>query len=115
MGVGRKPAACAAAVAVAHAAQAAFTIFAGGSPVQEGLAYTLARRPGAVGIGLCTGAALRFAAGTLPRAPAWMRRHGLEWLHRLGQEPLRLAGRYFLASPPALLALAWSARPQKGG
>ena len=40
------------------------------------------------------GAAFDFHAGTLARAPAWMRRNGLEWLHRWAQEPRRLGPRY---------------------
>lgn len=40
------------------------------------------------------GAAFDFLAGTKPRAPVWMQRLGLEWLHRLLSEPRRLAGRY---------------------
>ncbi len=34
--------------------------------------------------------------GLTPRAPEWMRRSGLEWLHRLYLEPRRLAKRYFV-------------------
>lgn len=45
------------------------------------------------------GAAVDFAAGTLPRAPAWMSRAGLEWAFRLGREPRRLAARYLLRDP----------------
>ena len=40
------------------------------------------------------GAAFDFLAGAKPRAPLWMQRGGLEWLHRLINEPVRLAGRY---------------------
>jgi N-acetylglucosaminyldiphosphoundecaprenol N-acetyl-beta-D-mannosaminyltransferase len=43
---------------------------------------------------LGVGAAFDFHAGAVRRAPGWMRRTGLEWLHRLGSEPRRLAGRY---------------------
>jgi N-acetylglucosaminyldiphosphoundecaprenol N-acetyl-beta-D-mannosaminyltransferase len=45
------------------------------------------------------GAAVDFAAGTVPRAPAWMSRAGLEWAFRLGREPRRLAARYLLRDP----------------
>ncbi|MBN1448462.1 MAG: WecB/TagA/CpsF family glycosyltransferase [Bacteroidetes bacterium] len=48
---------------------------------------------------LATGAFLDFAAGTRPRAPRWMRRIGLEWLHRLLHEPRRLWRRYILGIP----------------
>ncbi|RTL52940.1 MAG: WecB/TagA/CpsF family glycosyltransferase [Rhodocyclaceae bacterium] len=33
------------------------------------------------------GAVINFAAGTVQRAPGWMRRSGLEWLWRIGEEP----------------------------
>jgi N-acetylglucosaminyldiphosphoundecaprenol N-acetyl-beta-D-mannosaminyltransferase len=45
------------------------------------------------------GAVVDFAAGTVPRAPAWMSRSGLEWAFRLGREPKRLAARYLLRDP----------------
>lgn len=41
------------------------------------------------------GAGIDFHAGTVARAPAWMREHGLEWLYRLAREPRRLWARYF--------------------
>lgn len=90
-----------------------FTFLALGSPVQELLAYSLAQDPRGTGIGLCTGAALEFCAGTAPRAPHWMRRAGLEWLHRLAREPLRLAPRYLLDDPKILVALLTSAFKSK--
>jgi N-acetylglucosaminyldiphosphoundecaprenol N-acetyl-beta-D-mannosaminyltransferase len=42
----------------------------------------------------CVGAALDFTAGSKTRAPAWLGRLGLEWLHRLMSEPSRLMPRY---------------------
>ena len=54
----------------------------------------------AVGIG--AGAALSFYAGELRQAPAWMSRSGLEWTHRLLQEPRRLWRRYLVDSVWAL-------------
>lgn len=39
------------------------------------------------------GAAFDFNVGRLRRAPLWMQRSGLEWLHRAAKEP-RLRGRY---------------------
>lgn len=45
------------------------------------------------------GAAVDFAAGTIPRAPRWMSQMGLEWAFRLGREPKRLAARYLLRDP----------------
>ena len=46
------------------------------------------------------GAAIGFVAGTHRRAPRWMQRSGLEWVHRLGNEPGRLANRYLLHDLP---------------
>lgn len=43
---------------------------------------------------LCVGATIDFLAGEKRRAPLWMRRTGLEWLHRLLSEPRRLLRRY---------------------
>ncbi len=48
---------------------------------------------------LAVGAAFDFHAGTMPQAPAWMQRRGLEWLFRLGREPQRLWRRYLLLNP----------------
>lgn len=45
---------------------------------------------------LCVGATIDFLAGEKPRAPVWMRKTGLEWLHRLLSEPKRLAKRYMV-------------------
>lgn len=44
------------------------------------------------------GAAFDFVAGTKRRAPVWMRRRGLEWLHRLLTEPRRLWRRYLIGN-----------------
>jgi N-acetylglucosaminyldiphosphoundecaprenol N-acetyl-beta-D-mannosaminyltransferase len=43
---------------------------------------------------LCIGATIDFLAGEKKRAPQWMRRCGVEWLHRLLSEPKRLLKRY---------------------
>jgi N-acetylglucosaminyldiphosphoundecaprenol N-acetyl-beta-D-mannosaminyltransferase len=40
------------------------------------------------------GAAFDFHAGSVQRAPPWMRERGLEWLHRLSSDPGRLWWRY---------------------
>jgi len=50
------------------------------------------------------GAAFDFHAGVMKRAPLWMRRHGLEWLHRLLQDPHRLAKRYLVGNSIFILA-----------
>ena len=50
-----------------------------------------------LGVPVCAqlGAAIDFVAGEVSRAPRWVRRTGLEWVHRLALEPRRLGGRYF--------------------
>ncbi len=59
---------------------------------------------GAVVIGV--GAAFDFHANRIPRAPPWMRSNGLEWLHRLFQEPARLWRRYLIMGPQFILRSA---------
>lgn len=63
-----------------------------GCPKQERWMAEHRGRIPAVMLGV--GAAFDFHAGTAPRAPVWMREHGLEWLHRLASQPRRLGPRY---------------------
>jgi N-acetylglucosaminyldiphosphoundecaprenol N-acetyl-beta-D-mannosaminyltransferase len=49
------------------------------------------------------GGAIDFLVGKQRRAPAWMQRIGLEWFYRLTREPRRLARRYLVQGPGALL------------
>lgn len=42
----------------------------------------------------CVGATIDFLAGEKSRAPRWMQRSGLEWMHRVATEPRRLFRRY---------------------
>lgn len=67
-----------------------------GSPKQEIWAAEHADRLDAVI--LPVGAAFDFYSGRLRRAPAWMRRIGMEWLFRLAMEPRRLFRRYFVTN-----------------
>ncbi|MET0415433.1 MAG: WecB/TagA/CpsF family glycosyltransferase [Actinoplanes sp.] len=60
------------------------------------------------------GAAVNFVAGDIDRAPRWMQRTGLEWAHRLGTEPRRLAGRYLRHDAPYALRLLAQAPGQRG-
>ena len=46
------------------------------------------------------GISFSFVSGEVRRAPRWMQRLGLEWLHRLSQEPRRLFRRYLLEGIP---------------
>lgn len=45
------------------------------------------------------GAAFDFHTGRLHEAPAWIKRAGFQWLHRLLQDPRRLWKRYLLNNP----------------
>lgn len=67
-----------------------------GCPRQERWMAEHRGRVPAVMVGV--GAAFDFLAGSTPRAPRWMQRLGLEWLHRLASEPRRLAGRYLVTN-----------------
>jgi N-acetylglucosaminyldiphosphoundecaprenol N-acetyl-beta-D-mannosaminyltransferase len=42
-----------------------------------------------VSVAVGVGGAFDYLAGRVPRAPVWMRRAGLEWLHRLVRQPWR--------------------------
>lgn len=69
-----------------------------GNPLQERWIDRCLDRTGArIGVGV--GAFFDFIVGSIPRAPAWMNRIGLEWLHRLAQEPKRMWRRYILGNP----------------
>ena len=80
-----------------------------GSPKQEFLIAALRDSlPGAWMLGV--GISLSFISGMVPRAPVWMQRSGLEFLHRLLQEPGRLARRYLIDDLPyaaGLLVRSW--------
>lgn len=64
-----------------------------GAPKQELWVHAHRARL-AVRAALCVGATIDFLAGEKRRAPGWMQRCGLEWLHRVATEPRRLATRY---------------------
>jgi N-acetylglucosaminyldiphosphoundecaprenol N-acetyl-beta-D-mannosaminyltransferase len=85
-------------------------VFVGlGFPKQELVIERLRPQlPGAWFVGC--GAAINFVAGDVVRAPRWMQRTGLEWAHRLGVEPRRLAGRYLRHDAPYALRLLARAR-----
>ncbi len=86
----------AAAVARIHASGAGIVFVGLGCPKQERWMAEHRGRVNAVMIGV--GAAFDFHAGTVQRAPAWMRDNGLEWLHRLLSEPGRLWKRYLVTN-----------------
>jgi N-acetylglucosaminyldiphosphoundecaprenol N-acetyl-beta-D-mannosaminyltransferase len=69
-----------------------------GAPKQDLLAARLRELDAAPAI-FGVGAAFDFVAGVVPRAPVWMQKSGLEWLHRLLSEPRRLWRRYLIGNP----------------
>ena len=84
-----------------------------GAPKEERVISALRRSlPSIWWLGV--GISLSFTAGDLRRAPRWMQSMGLEWLHRLCQEPKRLSSRYLVRGLPfavRLLVSAYRARP----
>jgi N-acetylglucosaminyldiphosphoundecaprenol N-acetyl-beta-D-mannosaminyltransferase len=84
-----------------------------GSPKQEQIIEKLRRDlPGAWFFGV--GIAFSFLAGDTPRAPIWMRRLGLEWFHRLLQDPARLFRRYVIDDAPYAAGLLLRAIARRG-
>jgi N-acetylglucosaminyldiphosphoundecaprenol N-acetyl-beta-D-mannosaminyltransferase len=70
------------------AAHPDIVLVAYGAPRQElWIARNLAHLEAGVGIGV--GGAFDYLSGSVRRAPAWMRRAGLEWLYRLLRQPWR--------------------------
>ena len=79
-----------------------------GSPKQEKLIAQLRETSPAswwIGVGI----SFSFVCGDVKRAPKWMQRLGLEWIHRLLQEPRRLARRYLVDDLPFVFKLFASA------
>jgi N-acetylglucosaminyldiphosphoundecaprenol N-acetyl-beta-D-mannosaminyltransferase len=74
-----------------------------GNPLQE---RWIARHQARLRVGLCAGVGGLFTywAGHLDRAPAWMRRRGIEWLHILCCQPRKFQ-RYVLGNPLFLMRL----------
>ena len=75
-----------------------------GCPKQEKWMATHSHRINAMLLGV--GGAFAVTAGLQKRSPAWMQRSGLEWLHRLVQEPGRLFKRYFVTNTGFLFLLS---------
>jgi N-acetylglucosaminyldiphosphoundecaprenol N-acetyl-beta-D-mannosaminyltransferase len=75
-----------------------------GSPKQEQLIHALrAHLPSTWMVGV--GISFSFVAGDVRRAPVWMRKVGMEWIHRMLQDPTRLAKRYLIDDVPFALRL----------
>jgi len=86
-------------VALVRAARPDILIMTLGAPVSEEFAARHQAELPPCWV-LCAGQAVRIELGLVRRAPAFLRRCGLEWAWRMHQEPMRLITRY-------LRALAW--------
>jgi len=75
-------------VALVQAARPHVLLVAYGAPAQD---KWIARNLERLGVPVCmgVGGALDFIAGVAKRAPRWVQRLGLEWLHRLIHQPWR--------------------------
>lgn len=71
-----------------RAARPHFLFVAYGAPAQD-LWIAEHRQELGVPVAMGVGGSFNYLAGVARRAPAWMRRLGLEWLHRLWREPWR--------------------------
>jgi N-acetylglucosaminyldiphosphoundecaprenol N-acetyl-beta-D-mannosaminyltransferase len=60
-----------------------------GAPKQDLWIARLKDRLG-VSVAIGVGGAFDYLTGGVPRAPVWMRKAGLEWLHRLANQPWRI-------------------------
>jgi N-acetylglucosaminyldiphosphoundecaprenol N-acetyl-beta-D-mannosaminyltransferase len=93
-------------------ASGARTVWVGlGCPKQEKWMFSHRGRVHAVMLGV--GAAFDFVSGAKPRAPVWMQRLGLEWLHRLASEPGRLWRRYLVTNTVFMFGAAWQLLSQR--
>jgi len=86
-------------------------VFGVGAPKQELWSKQYAQQLNTKVI-LCVGATIDFLAGEKSRAPMWVRKIGMEWLHRLMTEPKRLAKRYFVDALifPVLVFREWKTK-----
>lgn len=66
---------------------APFVFLAIDSPQQEMIAREVMASGGVTGVALCCGASLDVLASEAKPAPEWMRANGLQWLHRLREDP----------------------------
>ncbi len=62
---------------------------------------------GGVRMAIGVGGTFDYLAGTVPRAPRWMQRFGLEWLYRLAREPRRWRRQLALPRFAGLVWVGW--------
>lgn len=93
------------------ASNADLVVFGVGAPKQELWSKQFSQQLNAKVI-LCAGATIDFLAGEKARAPIWVRKIGMEWLHRMMTEPKRLAKRYLVDALifPVLVFKEWKTK-----
>ncbi len=81
-----------------------------GSPLQE---KWVMRNASILDVGICSavGGLFDFWSGKYRRAPAWMRKAGIEWVYRFMQDPITKWKRVFVEIPVFLFKIGyWSVR-----
>jgi N-acetylglucosaminyldiphosphoundecaprenol N-acetyl-beta-D-mannosaminyltransferase len=96
-----------------RAARPDVLLVAYGAPAQDKWIARHRERLG-VPVSMGVGGAFDFVAGAVRRAPRWLQRLGLEWLHRLVQQPWR-ARRIFTAAVRFPLAVLRSGPRSRSG
>lgn len=82
-----------------------------GKPLEQQFCVRNASRLNAVWAVTC-GGCFNFVTGHYKRAPRWMRRYNLEWLHRMFSHPRKLFWRYLTTTPHALWLALKDSRQQ---
>jgi exopolysaccharide biosynthesis WecB/TagA/CpsF family protein len=82
------------AIRVVNASGATALIVGLGAPKQEVWIHRHRVRMPGVRVFMGVGATIDYEAGVVKRAPAWMGRIGVEWLHRVVTQPRRYLARY---------------------
>jgi N-acetylglucosaminyldiphosphoundecaprenol N-acetyl-beta-D-mannosaminyltransferase len=105
---------CQAIIASINNSQADILVIGLGAPKQE-LWVTQFAPLISVKVALCVGATIDFIAGEKARPPIWVRKIGMEWMHRLLSEPKRLGRRYFIDAIefPVIVYHEWRLRKSR--
>lgn len=75
-----------------------------GKPLEQAFCVRNRDRLNAAWLITC-GGCFNYVTGAYARAPDWMQKAGLEWVHRLLTEPRKLGWRYLTTTPLALILL----------
>lgn len=96
-------------IAQINASDATVLFVAYGVPYQELWIHEYLPSLPSVRVAIGIGGTFDFLAGTIKRAPLWMRRMGLEWLWRLVQQPSRIGriGNAVVLFPMRVLFSKW--------